>query len=655
MATGAGGRTFNGRYQLLQVLGGGGMAQVYLARDLSLGRLVAVKVLREQYASDPSFVERFQREAQQAARLTHPNIANVYDVGNEDGLHYIVMEYVPGVTLREQIAQGAPLPIDTAVEIGAQIAGALEYAHRSGLVHRDVKPGNVLITPDGVVKVVDFGIAKGASDLSLTGAGMALGTAAYFSPEQARGERVGPQADLYSLGVVLYEMLTGRLPFESDNDVGLAFKHISEPPVPPRQLNPAIPPQLNAIVLKALAKNPADRFASAAQMEAALRNYVAFGAQNTAVAPVAPSAAPLHVPPPGRGAGYPPPPVVRPVYQAPAQVQAVRSGGNGLLTWVVGFVLLAALLGGTLWAATILPGIVSPSVTPTPLRSNTPIVPPTRIPSTLPSPTTEVPPSFTPVAPTPEPPTPEPPTARPPTAVPPTPQPPTPVPPPTAVLATVPSLIGLSFEKAQEVAALAGLQAVRVEQVPDANGPVGTVLRQNPPPGTPLAPNSQISLTVSSGPPTVALPNVVNTNGADAKQFLEKQGFKVAIQQEVSGSVQVGAVIRTDPDPGTPVRRGDLITLYVSRGDLVVVPDVIGVARAEAETALLAAGLTPNLQDGTVGQWGEVLKRVKPGQVGITTPTAGEEVPRGTTITAIVRQGDTPGVVEPPPKPTKDK
>ncbi|MDQ2807440.1 MAG: protein kinase, partial [Chloroflexota bacterium] len=322
MADHMAGRVLNGRYEIQSVLGGGGMALVYRARDRVLNRTVAVKVLRDQYAGDPLFQQRFTREAQAAGALSHPNIVSVYDVGQDGALPYIVMEYVPGNTLRDLIEQKGPLPVAQAIEIGAGILAALEYAHRNGLIHRDIKPSNVLITPQGMIKVVDFGIAKGAGDLSLTSAGTALGTAAYLSPEQARGEGALVQSDLYAAGVTLYEMLTCRTPFASDSDVGLAYKHINEAPPPLRQFNPAVPPQLEAIIMRALAKNPQARFGSAAEMEGALRNYAAFGAQRTAAVPMVPPPVVTTVRPAPVPVPIPPP---RPV---PARVEIYRGSGN---------------------------------------------------------------------------------------------------------------------------------------------------------------------------------------------------------------------------------------------------------------------------------------------------------------------------------------
>ncbi|MCR4425312.1 MAG: Stk1 family PASTA domain-containing Ser/Thr kinase, partial [Firmicutes bacterium] len=258
------------RYYLLETVGEGGMAIVYRARDTLLNRIVAVKVLRAQYASDEEFRERFRREAQSAAGLSHPSIVNVYDVGEDEGSNYIVMEWVRGETLYDVIRREGALPVDRAVGYGLQILDALEHAHQNGIIHRDVKPHNILVTADGRVKVADFGIAHAVSATGLTEAGTVLGTVNYTSPEQARGEAATAASDLYSLGVVMYEMLTGRLPFQGDTAVAVALKHIHERPVPPGAINPAVPKQLERAVLRALDKNPRNRWASARAFKFAL-------------------------------------------------------------------------------------------------------------------------------------------------------------------------------------------------------------------------------------------------------------------------------------------------------------------------------------------------------------------------------------------------
>src|SRR5581483_8273910 len=267
---------FNGRYELHRRLARGGMADVFLARDQLLDRPVAVKVLFPEFATDPSFVERFRREAQSAANLNHPNIVSVYDWGAEQGTYFIVMEYVEGRSLADILRTEGPLHPQRAAEVASDIAAALGFAHRNGVIHRDVKPGNVLISPAGHVKVADFGIARamgaGVED-NLTKAGSVMGTATYFSPEQAQGLALDPRSDLYSLGVVLYEMVAGRPPFTGDSPVSIAYKHVQEQPTPPRRANANVPADLEAIIMRLLAKNPHARYPSAEDLRADLRRF----------------------------------------------------------------------------------------------------------------------------------------------------------------------------------------------------------------------------------------------------------------------------------------------------------------------------------------------------------------------------------------------
>jgi serine/threonine-protein kinase len=644
------GRVLNNRYALISVVGGGGMAQVYKARDNILGRLVAVKLLREQFTTDEQFVARFRREAQAAANLTHPNIVNVYDVGQDGDLQFIVMEFIAGQSLKELINRSAPLPVGQAVSIAAQILAGLEYAHRSGLIHRDIKPQNVLITSDGGVKVTDFGIAKSVSDLGLTEAGQALGTAHYFSPEQARGERVVPQSDIYAVGVTLYEMLTGQLPFESDNAVGLAYKHISEQPPSPRAINPNIPARLEAVIMKALAKEPQQRYPSAAEMERVLRTIQVGGQQPTMEVRVpqarprlaqggartgglrsAPATGPL------RGSGTP-----RGMYGTPAAgagaggagVQAatrhvnsplgaptsmamrsasvrVQAGSGGCSPAAIAFLILglgAVIIAGLIVLRPNLPNfigffneVIVPSPTPTPI-----------VPTATPSPT-PVPPTNTPTS----------------TAT------NTPTATPTPKSVAVPQLVGLGIQDATTLAKQKGFVLFELERIITPDYPEGVVVQQDPPPNAIYQQTKPISVRVSKGPPPFKLPDLANTDPDAARATLEGAGLKVQIVNKGSDTVPKGIVITTIPVPDSTVRSGDTVQLIVSMGETSVVPDLIGLVDLDIARQRLDAA---NLELGNVSEQDDPTESVPPGAILSQNPGKDTLVEKFSTVDIVLRK-----------------
>ncbi|WP_421118062.1 Stk1 family PASTA domain-containing Ser/Thr kinase [Aquihabitans daechungensis] len=335
----------NGRYELHRRVGRGGMAEVYLARDRLLDRLVAIKILFPEFATDPSFVARFRREAQAAANLNHPNIVGVYDWGKERGTYYIVMEYVDGQTVSEILRNEGPIEPKRAAGIAADVAAALGFAHRKGVVHRDVKPGNVLITKAGEVKVADFGIARAmtaSSEENLTQTGSVMGTATYFSPEQAQGKPVDARSDLYSLGVVLYEMACGKPPFSADSPVAIAYKHVQEPIPPLVEKVPDIPPDYEAITLRALSKDADDRYADGAAMRADLLRFRE--GKPIAAVNVVPTG-------PARPPSPPTPPTGNPTVAAPPPMSVADEPVRKKTGWFfVIILLLLVVLAGLLFA-----------------------------------------------------------------------------------------------------------------------------------------------------------------------------------------------------------------------------------------------------------------------------------------------------------------
>ncbi|MGO9877442.1 MAG: Stk1 family PASTA domain-containing Ser/Thr kinase [Acidimicrobiia bacterium] len=555
------GQVFSNRYRIEREIAQGGMAEVYLARDQSLDRPVALKALFPEYAREPSFVERFRREAQAAANLNHPNIVAIYDWGQESGTYFIVMEYVEGRSLRDLIRSDGPLEPGQAADITAEIASALAFAHRSGVVHRDVKPGNVLLTQSGTVKVTDFGIARAGTSDGLTQTGSVMGTATYFSPEQAQGLTVDGRSDVYSVGVVLYELVCGVPPFAADSPVSVAYKHVREEPVPPSRRNPDVPPALEQIIMSALAKDPEHRYQSADDLRADLlrfrRGRPLAAAPVTAIVAQVPTTAAANA---GMSA-----------YASTATVASPRVPGDPTAVYaqqparrrhpatftVLTLLVLAAVVGAILYASMKLGG--------------------------------------------------------------------------NQVKVPVPNVVGKT--EAAAVQLLAGQHLIPVTKNVTSKAALGTVVAQLPSYNTQVKKGANVTISVSVGVGTKAIPEVANESTPDAEKSILAQGFQVKVDlAQYSNTVDPGSVIATNPPYTSPPQQvGSVIHIIPSKG--VNVPNVLNFSQATAFVDLRGVGLNPvavPTPSATVGT----------GNVVSTSPTAGAvNVVPGSTIQVLVSTG----------------
>ncbi len=620
-------QVFSGRYEIVRHLARGGMAEVYLAHDLMLDRPVALKVLFPELSTDRNFVERFRREAQAAANLSHPNIVSIYDWGEEEGTYFIVMEYIEGRTLGQIIRSEGPLLADRAAEIGADVAAALGFAHKSGVVHRDVKPGNVLISPTGVVKVTDFGIARAAnSDQDLTQTGAVMGTATYFSPEQAQGNRVDGRSDVYSLGVVLYEMSIGRPPFSGDNPMAIAYKHVREEPVPPRSINADVPEALEAIVLQAMAKNPNDRYTSADELRQDLlrfRQGRVVLANPTVAVPVvdATVAAPAFE-------------TTRVVDRTRVEERAAPARGGpppakrGTGAFVVLLLVLLAVLGGLLWFVAKETGLIGGNTTEkvemplvigkTEAEARTALEALDLDVTVEPQPSDQQEPGKV--------------FAQDPVAgnqvdkgaavnlkiV------------AAAVKVKVPPFAGKNIEVARDLADAAGLKLVAKDEN-STTVPANTVISQVQPAGSEVNQGSSVEVVVSSGKNQKAVPDVAGDDAADAANQLGQAGFKTRTSREASSSVDAGKVVRTDPAAGARAEEGSTVTIFVSTGpEQMSVPSVLGKSAEDAKAEIERAGFTFRM-GGTAP-----ANASDDGKVVAQNPSGGTKAEKGATVTVTI-------------------
>jgi eukaryotic-like serine/threonine-protein kinase len=545
------GAIVDGRYRIAGRLGSGGMADVYAAEDLQLGRRVALKLLYRRFAEDAEFVERFRREASSAAGLQHPNVVSVYDRGEADGTSYIAMELIDGRTLKQLAhdpARPGPLEPERAIDLIEQVLRAARFAHRRGIIHRDLKPQNVIVDAEDRAKVTDFGIAwAGASDMTQTGS--IMGTAQYLSPEQAQGLPVSAASDLYSIGIMLYELLTGAIPFDGESAVTIALKQVSEPPVPPSALRPGLSPALEGVVLRALEKEPARRFADADEFINALEHarsalpagVPAGGEQATPTLATLPtSALPPAAPPPA--AAYPP--------YAPA-AEPEPEHGDGGRWWI-------ALLAGLVVAALVVGGLL--------LFSKNDV--------------------------------------------------------------TVPSVIGADQAQAELTLRNKGFATDAVPRTSDRK--VGTVIGQDPTPGSRVGKGKLVNLFVSAGPGEATIPDLSGQGRLAARRRLTALRFRIAERRETSASVGQNRVISTAPPAGSRLERGQTVTLVISSGKArAAVPDVVSQSVDDARSALQDAGFTVKTTE-------QPSQSKDPGTVLRQDPVGGTRAAVGTVVSLVV-------------------
>ena len=634
---------FDDRYRILRKLGSGGMANVYLAEDEELGRRVAIKILNERYAGDDLFIERFRREAKSAAGLSHPNIVSIYDRGEAEGTYYIAMEVIEGRSLKELIMTRGALPVETAIAYAKQLLEALRFAHRHGIIHRDIKPHNVLVSADQQVKaneprlkVTDFGIARHSAS-QMTEVGSIMGTAQYLSPEQARGAPVTAASDLYSAGVVLYEMLTGKVPFTGDSAIEIAMKHVNDLPAPPSAVRPEIPPELDQIVLRALAKDPADRYQTAEEFIEDLERFEAglpiSRATSTAATALlagvaAGEATELLSESPTRVVAPPPPPQTPrrpPTYPPASPYDEPPRRRRRWVPWLLVALLIAAAALAGWWAYDQIQEQLEESApVGVPLvegierdRAIEQIEEAGLEAEVEEQPSTEVEEGI---------------------VIEQSPKEGTQVTKGSTVTITVssgprevevPGLVGLTYEEALDALNEVNLEPRRVEVF--SQKPPGQVVNQDPKQGEQVDEGTEVEVRVSKGVRQVEVPSVLGQSESSARTELEDAGFEVAVTQAPSDDTDEGLVSSQSPSAGTEAGQGSTVSITISTGpQLVTVPDVIGETLSSARAQIRDEGLRPSTSCEEV---------IDPGQLGIIlqqNPGGGSQASPGSTVTIVV-------------------